>query len=1207
MKYAKQALGTFVVVAVVAVITVVAGARLGSIAEAAGTTPSTTSLTSGANPNVHGQSVTFTVTVTGTSGTPTGTVTFFNGTTASSTKTLVSGAASWTTTTLPVGSASITATFNGDTTYALSTSPAVVQVTNKTPTTTTLTSSANPVPFATSVTFTAFVAASLPGSGSPSSGSVKFYDGSVLIGSAAPSSGSAAITLANLSVGTHSISAAFGGSASYSPSTSAVLVFIVGATPTSTALIATPNPAQLGGAVTLTATVSSALGTPSGTVSFADGPTAVGSATLVGGQATIVTSSLGAGDHTITAAYGGNVSFAASISTGTVLTVTLGPAATSTQLTATPNPSSFGTPVTFNATVAAAAGTPTGTVTFLDGLTVLGVGNVSGGQAGISTALLAVGDHVVTAAYSGDSVFGASGSAPVTQTVGAAPTTTDLVAAPNPALIGTAVSLTATVSSGIGMPTGTVTFSDGTTLIGIGTLLNGQAALTTSALTLGSHSVTASYGGDAVFASSLSAVVNEAVIASGTATSLSPNPTATTYGGSVTFSATVTSGGGPPTGTVTFSDGVNVIGTVGLTNGQASLTTSALAVGSHTVTASYDGSLAFASSTSTAVTESIGAATTNTTLTGSPNPSSFGSSVTFTAIVTSSGGVPPGTVTFLDGAVVVGSAPVTNGQAVLGLSSLATGPHTATAVYGATANFTASTSNALSQSVTAAGTSTSLGATPNPASTGSPITLTAIVTSPGGVPAGTVSFLDGTTALGSGTLNAGQATLVSSTLTAETHSITAVYGATANFTGSTSAAVTETVTAPVGNVLSVDRGNANCRDTGVGAGSGATPFCTIGAAAGVATAGVTVVVATGTYAGNVSIKNSGTSTAPVTFTTGPGANVTLAGGTNGFVASSKSWIVIRGFNVTQTTGAGITVSSGSNAWIDGNRVSAAGLPSSGSTAVGIKFSGVTQSVISNNTTDHNSDAGIYTNASNNNTIRNNTSFSNARGYVRAAAGIDVRAGLGNQVYANISHDNEDSGINAWTGTTTGSNYFYNNLTYANGDHGIDVHNGLNDSVIANTVYRNYDSGIEMTTSTGTVLANNVSVDNGINSARTAGQIRVDSGSVATTTLDDDLVFLSVTGEMIDWNGVKYSSLAAFRTATGQESRGIQADPRFVSVAGADFHLSAGSPAIDSANSGSPNQPPVDFGGATRFDDPLTADTGLGSVTFADRGAFEYRP
>ncbi|MEP6624998.1 MAG: hypothetical protein ABJC79_11180, partial [Acidimicrobiia bacterium] len=166
---------------------------------------------------------------------------------------------------------------------------------------------------------------------------------------------------------------------------------------------------------------------------------------------------------------------------------------------------------------------------------------------------------------------------------------------------------------------------------------------------------------------------------------------------------------------------------------------------------------------------------------------------------------------------------------------------------------------------------------------------------------------------------------------------------------------------------------------------------------------------------------------------------------------------------------------------------------------------------------------------------------------------------------------------------------------------------LNNRVIANTVYGNYDSGIEMTTSTGTIVANNVSVDNGINSARTAGEIRVDSASVSTTTLNDDLVFLRVPGEMIDWNGVKYASLAAFQSATGQESRGIQADPRFVSVAGANFHLSAGSPAIDSANSGAPNQPAVDFDNASRFDDPATPNSGIGPVTYADRGAYEYHP
>ena len=286
----------------------------------------------------------------------------------------------------------------------------------------------------------------------------------------------------------------------------------------------------------------------------------------------------------------------------------------------------------------------------------------------------------------------------------------------------------------------------------------------------------------------------------------------------------------------------------------------------------------------------------------------------------------------------------------------------------------------------------------------------------------------------------------------------------------------------------------------------------------------------------------------------------------------------------------------------------AGQPASGLTAFGIHFSAVTQSRITNNTTDHNSDAGVHlTSGSNNNVITGNVSFSNARGYVRAAAGIDVRNSTGNLVFANVAHDNEDSGINAWTGLTFGQNTFYDNVVYGNGDHGIDVHNAVDAHVIANTVYGNVDSGIESTTSTRTFLANNVSVDNGINSPRTSGNIRIDAGSVGTAVLNDDLVFLRVAGTVVDWAGVEYTSLAAFRAATGQESRGIAADPRFRSAITADFHLVAGSPAIDAANSGSSGQPNVDFEGSARFDDPATVDTGIGPVTYADRGAFEYRP
>ena len=228
--------------------------------------------------------------------------------------------------------------------------------------------------------------------------------------------------------------------------------------------------------------------------------------------------------------------------------------------------------------------------------------------------------------------------------------------------------------------------------------------------------------------------------------------------------------------------------------------------------------------------------------------------------------------------------------------------------------------------------------------------------------------------------------------------------------------------------------------------------------------------------------------------------------------------------------------------------------------------------------------------------------------MRAAAGIDLRSGTGNVVYSNIVHDNEDSGINVWTGLAFGSNTAYGNVSYGNGDHGIDVHNAVDARIISNTVYQNYDSGIEMTTSNNSLLANNVSMNNGLTSIRTSGNIRADAASVSGgSTVNDDLIFLGSPGVMVDWGGVKYTSLVAFRTATGQESRGLQGDPLFRAPASADFHLLAGSPAIDAANTGAPGQPLLDFEGSTRFDDPITIDTGIGPITYADRGAFEYRP
>ena len=103
----------------------------------------------------------------------------------------------------------------------------------------------------------------------------------------------------------------------------------------------------------------------------------------------------------------------------------------------------------------------------------------------------------------------------------------------------------------------------------------------------------------------------------------------------------------------------------------------------------------------------------------------------------------------------------------------------------------------------------------------------------------------------------------------------------------------------------------------------------------------------------------------------------------------------------------------------------------------------------------------------------------------------------------------------------------------------------------------------------------------------------------------DLVYRNAHDTILVWSSVSYASLAAFKSATGQEAHGLQRDPRFRNAAGDDFHLTARSPAIDSANSGVSGQPSKDVEGNPRFDDPVVPNTGAGPRAFDDRGAYEF--
>ena len=144
------------------------------------------------------------------------------------------------------------------------------------------------------------------------------------------------------------------------------------------------------------------------------------------------------------------------------------------------------------------------------------------------------------------------------------------------------------------------------------------------------------------------------------------------------------------------------------------------------------------------------------------------------------------------------------------------------------------------------------------------------------------------------------------------------------------------------------------------------------------------------------------------------------------------------------------------------------------------------------------------------------------------------------------------------------------------------------------------------TSGNNLIENNIAVDNGINSPRTNGNIRVDSTSTTGTTVNFNLVFLTVPDVMYQWGADKYNSLKEFKDATGQESKGIEADPSWVSP-GSNFHLLAGSPAIDSADSGVSGETTTDLEGTGRYNDPDTRDSGAGPRRYDDRGALEFQP
>jgi hypothetical protein len=349
---------------------------------------------------------------------------------------------------------------------------------------------------------------------------------------------------------------------------------------------------------------------PSG-VSFVDNGN--GTATLAG------TPALGmAGSYPLTVAADNGVAPVGS--QGFTLTVDV--AGTATILSSSTNPSVVGESVVLTASVdvtGSGSGSPTGAVSFEEGgSTIPGCGSLplSAGSAGCTTSFASAGSDSLTAAYSGDANFATSAADSVTQDVAPASTATVAVSSANPAVTGESVTYTATVSRTVpatGTPAGDVAFTDGAGNIAGCTaviLTDGVATCTVSYPVTGSHSIVASFGGDADDVTSIAATLTEEVDQDSTVTTLTSSPNPSTVGQPVTITATVTAsapGTGNPTGSVVFYVDGTAVGTAPLdssVDSRAVYTTTGLTVGTHASTATYGGDAGYVGSAAAASADS---------------------------------------------------------------------------------------------------------------------------------------------------------------------------------------------------------------------------------------------------------------------------------------------------------------------------------------------------------------------------------------------------------------------------------------------------------------------------------------------------------------------------------------------------------------------------------------------------------------------------
>lgn len=632
-----------------------------------------------------------------------------------------------------------------------------------------------------SATLTANVSAT---SGNPV-GNVQFHDGAVLVGTQAVSSGTVSVTVSDLVKGDHPYQATFvpTNSALFTSSLSSIVTSTIAGTPTTTSLNATGGVQS----VNLASSVSASAGTATGTIQFSEGPTNVGSATVSGGNASLVLTGVSPGTHTYTATFvpADIQRYDGSASAPQVVAVEAPPVAkvTTTSLTATPT----GRSVDMTATVTATSGTPPGTVQFRDGDTVVGTVALASGTASLMVNDLLRGTHHLTAEFvpADPAAYAPSESGDSVVEIAATPTSTSL----STSVSGRSVTLQTSVSPPVA---GTVEVHEGVTLLGTVALAAGAGQVTLSNVPVGDHTYIASFvpADDLRHAPSTSTDETASVFATPTSTALGSSVS----DHSVTLTATVTSGAGSPTGSVELREGSTLVATSAVSAGTATAVLDHVPTGAHSYVATFvpDDPTSFAGSVSAEHTRTVVATPTTTGLSASVS----GRTVTLTATPTTTSGSLGGAVEFRDASGLVGTVSLVAGSTVLELTSVSPGSHGYTATFVPSGTSHAGSVSPLRTIAVQVSSTTQLTAT----SAGSDVTLDVQVTTDGGSPAGNVELRDGSTLVGTAPVAAGAASLTLTSVAAGEHTYQASFVPTdtAAYTGSSSPTRAVTVAAAIG-------------------------------------------------------------------------------------------------------------------------------------------------------------------------------------------------------------------------------------------------------------------------------------------------------------------------------------------------------------------------------------------------------------------------